>query len=172
MIQHFFVEHSHTTANFDNFFVTLYSGHLKPSFKNLEIFEIKTYCTSDFKQFGFQRVELLLCLSKLFENWIIQNPNIFVQISNDFWQNGSHLSGFQMIRLLDFRSHLKSRPFKIQSSNFRSPLYSTLTHYSCITLNSGYIYTVIKYFIFKLIPHIWCCMASIQRILNKGKAPS
>ena len=25
----------------------------------------------------------------------IQNPDIFVQISNGFWQNGAHLSGFQ-----------------------------------------------------------------------------
>ena len=44
----------------------------------------------------------------------IQNPDVFVQISNVFWQNGSHLSGFQMIGLPEFRSHWKSRPFATQ----------------------------------------------------------
>ena len=54
------------------------------------------------------------------------------------WQNGSHLSGFQMVGLLDFRSHSKSGPFatqplfdhsKIQTSpDFRSPL-SLLSNY-------------------------------------------
>ena len=30
------------------------------------------------------------------------------QISNGFWQNGSHLSGFQKVELPDFRSHSNS----------------------------------------------------------------
>ena len=39
----------------------------------------------------------------------IWNLDIFVWISNGFWQNGGHLSGFQMVGLPNFRSHLKSR---------------------------------------------------------------
>ena len=48
-----------------------------------------------------------------FEKLTIQNPDIFVRISNVvfFLQNGSHLSGFQMTGLPYFRSHLKSRPY-------------------------------------------------------------
>ena len=38
----------------------------------------------------------------------------FFQISNDFWPNGSHLSGFQMVGLRGFRSPSKSRPFATQ----------------------------------------------------------
>ena len=44
----------------------------------------------------------------------IRNPGIFVWISNHFWQNGGHLFRFQMVRLLAFRSHSKSRPFATQ----------------------------------------------------------
>ena len=40
--------------------------------------------------------------------------DIFVWISDGFWQNCGHLSGFQMVGLLDFRSHLKSGPFETQ----------------------------------------------------------
>ena len=41
----------------------------------------------------------------------IRNMDIFNQISNGFWQNDIHLSGFQMVGLLEFRSDLRSRPF-------------------------------------------------------------
>ena len=44
----------------------------------------------------------------------IWNLDIFVWISNGFWQNGGHLSGFQMVGLPNFRSHLKSGPFATQ----------------------------------------------------------
>ena len=44
----------------------------------------------------------------------IWNPGIFVWISNHFWQNGGHLFRFQMVGLLAFRSHSKSRPFATQ----------------------------------------------------------
>ena len=47
-------------------------------------------------------------------NWTIWNPDFFVWISNSVWQNGGHLSGFQMVGLPDFRSHSKSRPFATQ----------------------------------------------------------
>ena len=60
----------------------------------------------------------------------------FFRISNDFLQNDSHLSGFQMGGIPDFRCHSKSRPFatqpvfppfKIQTrSYFRSRLYTIL----------------------------------------------
>ena len=40
----------------------------------------------------------------------IRKLDIFVRISNGFQQNGGPLSGFQMVGLLDFRSHSKSRP--------------------------------------------------------------
>ena len=60
----------------------------------------------------------------------IQNLHIFVQISNSFRQNGSHWSKLQIVRLLDFRSHSKFRPFTNQPvlvhTNpdwVRSPLY-------------------------------------------------
>ena len=43
--------------------------------------------------------------------WI---PDVFVSIFNGFWKPGSHLSGFQMTRLRDFRSHSKSRLFANQ----------------------------------------------------------
>ena len=49
------------------------------------------------------------------ENPTIQNPAIFVWISSGFWQDGSHLSRFQMCGPLDFRSYSKSRPFATQS---------------------------------------------------------
>ena len=39
---------------------------------------------------------------------------IFVQISNGLWQNGGHVSGFQIMGLPDFRSLLKSRPLSTQ----------------------------------------------------------
>ena len=42
----------------------------------------------------------------------------FFRISNSFRQNVSHLSGFQMVGLPDFRSYSKSRPFATQ------PLYT------------------------------------------------
>ena len=38
----------------------------------------------------------------------------FVWISNDFWQNGGHLSGFKMVGLPDFSFHPKSGPFATQ----------------------------------------------------------
>ena len=81
--------------------------------------------------------------SELFEGWIsngpsfkccelaiaivptIQNQDIFVWISNGFWQKGGHLSGFHLVGLPDFRSHSKSGtncnptsfwPFEIQTN--------------------------------------------------------
>ena len=51
-----------------------------------------------------------------------------IWFSKCFWQNGSHLSGFKMVGLQNFRSHLKPTsigPFKIQTRpDFRSPLYT------------------------------------------------
>ena len=44
----------------------------------------------------------------------IWKQDIFVWILNGFWQNGSHLSWFQMVGLPDFRSHSKSGPFATQ----------------------------------------------------------
>ena len=54
-------------------------------------------------------------------------------ISNCFWQNGCHLSGFKMVGLSDFRFHsnlrticnqISFRPFKIQAIlDFRSLLH-------------------------------------------------
>ena len=44
------------------------------------------------------------------KNRTSQNSDVFVKISNIFGQNGSHLSGFQLVGLLDFRSHSKSGP--------------------------------------------------------------
>ena len=41
----------------------------------------------------------------------------FVQILKSFWQNGIHLSSFNMVGLLEFRSHSKCGPFVNQ------PLY-------------------------------------------------
>ena len=46
--------------------------------------------------------------------WFLTKWQPFVQILNGFWQNGSYLSGFQIVGLLDFRSHSKSRPFATQ----------------------------------------------------------
>ena len=43
-----------------------------------------------------------------------RNADIFVRISKGFWQNGSHLFGFQIVVLPDFRSHLKCRRFATQ----------------------------------------------------------
>ena len=47
-------------------------------------------------------------------NWRSENRT-FVQISNGFWQNGSHVSRFQMVGFLYFRSHLKSGPLTTQT---------------------------------------------------------
>ena len=35
--------------------------------------------------------------TRLFLNRTIQNPEVLVQITNGFWQNVGHLSGFQMV---------------------------------------------------------------------------
>ena len=43
-----------------------------------------------------------------------ENPDIFVPISNGFWQNGGHFSRFQMVGIPDFRFHSESRPFANQ----------------------------------------------------------
>ena len=43
----------------------------------------------------------------------IQSPYIFLDF-NGFWQNGGHLSGFQIVGLPDFRSHLKLGPSATQ----------------------------------------------------------
>ena len=48
------------------------------------------------------------------ENWTIRNPDVFVQISNSFWQNGNNFSRFKMVGLLGFRSWTKSRQFETQ----------------------------------------------------------
>ena len=45
----------------------------------------------------------LLLWSQPRENWIIQNLDIFVRISNGFVQHDSHLTRFQMAGLPDFR---------------------------------------------------------------------
>ena len=42
------------------------------------------------------------------------NMNVFVRISNGSWQNGGHVSGFQLAGLPDHRSHFKSGPFETQ----------------------------------------------------------
>ena len=44
----------------------------------------------------------------------IRNPDIFVRTSNGLRQNGAYFSGFQMVGLLDFRSHFKSWLFTTQ----------------------------------------------------------
>ena len=44
-------------------------------------------------------------------NKVISVKQVFVWISNGFWENGGYLSGFQMVGLPDFSSHSKSRPF-------------------------------------------------------------
>ena len=68
----------------------------------------------EFKMVQFSKGQAIaIAMSQPFEHWTIQNPDIFVWISNDFWQNGSHLSRFQIVGLSDFKSHLKFRPFAI-----------------------------------------------------------
>ena len=64
----------------------------------------------------------LLCKAQLHVHWNqgIQRQQqilkkqiiVFVQISNSFVQNCSHFSGFQMVRLLDIKTHLKSGPIE------------------------------------------------------------
>ena len=49
-----------------------------------------------------------------FENWTILKLDVFVWISNVFWQNGDHFSRFLMVGLPDFISHSKSRSFTDQ----------------------------------------------------------
>ena len=57
----------------------------------------------------------------------LRNTNIFVRISNVFFflQKGTHLSGFQMVGLPDFRSHWKSRLFvtKLRFDDSKSRLF-------------------------------------------------
>ena len=72
---------------------------LKSDHSNPETFEILTFWRSYFKWSSFQRPQP-------FENQTIQNPDIFVQISNSFWQNGGHLFILHMLRLPDFRFHI------------------------------------------------------------------
>ena len=74
-----------------------------------EAFEIRTFWRSDFKWSGFS-----YGMSQTFENWTIQNSDIFVRISNGFWQNGGHLTRFLMVGHPDFRPHSKSGPFATQ----------------------------------------------------------
>ena len=81
---------------------TMYSGDLK----------------SDHLKDEFQKVRfsngrasaVAIAIVPTIEKRTIQNPDIFVRISNGFRQNGNPLSGFQMVGLLDFRFHSKSGP--------------------------------------------------------------
>ena len=68
-----------------------------PTIWNPETFEIWTFWRSDFKWSGFS-----------------YGYDVFVWLSNCFWWNGTHLSGFQMFGLRDFKPHSKSRPFSTQ----------------------------------------------------------
>ena len=43
----------------------------------------------------------------------LKNRTILSGFEMIFWQNGNHLSVFQMVGLLDFRSHSNSRPFPV-----------------------------------------------------------
>ena len=54
---------------------------------------------------------MALAIGPTIKNQTIQNLDVFVWISNRFWQNGSQLFRFQMAGLLNLRSHSKSRPF-------------------------------------------------------------
>ena len=85
-----------------------------PTIWNLTIWNPETFEIQTFWRLGFQMVR--------FSNGrAVAVPTIqkldhlklghFSRTSNGFWQNGGYLSGFQMIGLLNFRSHLKFRPF-------------------------------------------------------------
>ena len=78
-------------------------------------FEIRKHLKSGLFKGRFSNGQALaIAIVPTIKFWTIQNPDIFVWISNGFWQNGSNLSGFQMVGLPDFRSHSKSRPFATQ----------------------------------------------------------
>ena len=102
LFYHFTVQHLNTYWHFK------YSGDLKS-----HLLKSGNIWNPDFWKLGFKRV----WFSKI---WVqdmvptISNPDDFVRISNSFWQNSSHLSRFQRVWLLDFRSHSKSGAFSNQ----------------------------------------------------------
>ena len=59
-------------------------------------------------------IRLCLCMSSTIQKPDHLKSGHSVRISNGSWKNGGHLSGFQIVGLLDFRSHSKSRPFPNQ----------------------------------------------------------
>ena len=106
----------------------------------------------------------------------IQNPEIF-EIQTFFpefqmsWQNGSHLSGFQMVGVADFRSHLP-RPFATQPlfDHLKTKLVRIsdphcnliLTRFSlCI---SGLAWTRWARFLHVLLPKAWMPRIHFPRI--------
>ena len=106
--------------------------------------------------------------SQPFENWTILNPDIFVRISYGFWQNVFHLSGFQMVGLLDFRIHLKSIPFtnlplfdhlKSKLVRFSDPHCTRYLYFSAITTSNIQIPTVFILFcsVWNVVAHSDCC---------------
>ena len=108
----------------------------------------------------------------LFESQTICKPEVLGGISNGFWQIGCHLSAFQMVGLLDFRSHSKSRPFATQpiydhsksSLGFRSPLRSG--NMNAEHSNTGNIWNpdLLIHTVFPLIPKVlrWIQILGIE----------
>ena len=84
----------------------LCSGDLKSN-QIHKRFDIWTIWNWDFQWSCFWKVGLEIwhkLFFQTFEKWTIQNPDIFVLISNGFWQNGGHLSRFQIVGLPDSKS--------------------------------------------------------------------
>ena len=81
-----------------------------------------TILNLDFLKAEFQMVQfsngraLDLALAIVLTIWkqFIQNPDVFVWNSNVCFQNGGHLSWFQMVGLQDFKSHSKFVTFATQ----------------------------------------------------------
>ena len=74
-------------------------GIWNTTIRNPETLEIRTFWMWDFKWSGFSCSYSYS--PNYLKNWTIQNLDIFIWISNGFWQNGGHLSGFQMVGLPD-----------------------------------------------------------------------
>ena len=127
------------------FTCTSYNGDLKTdhlksgNILNPETFEIRTFWRSDFKWWG-------ISYSPNHLKTTIQNPDIFVRISNDFWQNRSHLFKFQMVGLPDFRFYLKSGSFATQPlfDYLKSRLAQILDPNCIVTSPSFYLCDVIN----------------------------
>ena len=84
----------------------MYSRSLKFSLSKTELFEDQISNGPVLEGLGFNSSYCPHHLkTRPFKTWI------FVPISNGLSQNCGHLYEFQMVGLLDFRSHLKSRPF-------------------------------------------------------------